>query len=110
MMVLKKNIIDYSKMPEQLEESEESNDNDKAISKSRKSSSSPFTTTWFIIRCHEAIKPPAKIFKETRIEILPPKQMLQRLSILIAESQACNKPENHLKKISWIPCLVYHEK
>lgn len=43
MMVLKKNITDYSKMPEQLEESEESNDNDKAISKSRKSSSSPLS-------------------------------------------------------------------
>ena len=43
MMVLKKNITHYSKMPEQLGESEESNDNDKAISKSRIASSSPLS-------------------------------------------------------------------
>ena len=48
--------------------------------------------------------------KEKRLEILTPKQMLQRLSIVLAQVKAVNNSENLLNEIRKIVYSLYQSK
>ena len=51
-----------------------------------------------------------KVFDHTRLKILSPKQMLQRLPIALAQVKAGNTPENLLNKIRQIIFSLYRAK
>ena len=51
-----------------------------------------------------------KVFNRKHIKILSPKQMLQRLSILLAQVKACNTPEKLLNEIKQIIYSLYRAK
>ena len=52
----------------------------------------------------------AKVSDHTRLKILSPKQMLQRLPIALAQVKAGNTPENLLNKIRQIIFSLYRAK
>ena len=52
----------------------------------------------------------AKVFDRTRLKILTPKQMLQRLPIVLAEVKAGNSSENLLNEIRQIIYSLYRAK
>ena len=51
-----------------------------------------------------------KVFDHTRLKILSPKQMLQRLPIALAQVKAGNTPETLLNKIRQIIFSLYRAK
>ena len=52
----------------------------------------------------------ARTMKERVLKILPPKQLLQRLPILLAQVKAVNISENLLKEIRSIVYSLYWER
>ena len=52
----------------------------------------------------------SKSTKETRLKILTPKQMLQRLPIALAQVKACNNSENLLNEIRQVAYSLYQSK
>ena len=53
---------------------------------------------------------PIKPTQRKELKILPQKQLLQRLSTLLAQSQACNTSEHFFKKVREIVYSLYQEK
>ena len=54
--------------------------------------------------------PKLKVAKETRLKILTPKQMLQRLPIALTQVKAGNNSENSLNEIKQIVYSLYQSK
>ena len=52
----------------------------------------------------------ATVFDRTRLKILTPKKMLQRLTIALAQVKAGYTSENLLNKIRQIICSLYRTK